>query len=209
MTSPTSSFGDVPGAFMSLLNAQMKLGSDLLQSLTGTSVPSMTTQLQKMSKNMSGSCCAIPAPCWMPQPLCECVSHVSQCKTACIDLVITNCDRTTHPVAVLVSGDGAKDVTVTPASTTIPAFLRGRIKVCYAVPADAKNGTQYEMVILVHGCRDYYLRWTVSIGTLGLDSCHEVAIDDCPDLIHHWYDHFYCARGCQNRANVPGIAANG
>jgi hypothetical protein len=21
-------------------------------------------------------------------------------------------------------------------------------------------------------------------------------VDDCPDNIHHWYDHFYCDRGC-------------
>jgi hypothetical protein len=27
----------------------------------------------------------------------------------------------------------------------------------------------------------------------------EVEIEDCPDLIHHWYDHFYCERPCPSR----------
>jgi hypothetical protein len=21
-------------------------------------------------------------------------------------------------------------------------------------------------------------------------------VEDCPDLLHHWYDHFYCNRPC-------------
>jgi len=24
----------------------------------------------------------------------------------------------------------------------------------------------------------------------------DIEIEDCPDLIHHWYDHFYCPRPC-------------
>jgi hypothetical protein len=26
-----------------------------------------------------------------------------------------------------------------------------------------------------------------------------VEVEDCPDLIHHWYDHFYCDRPCTDR----------
>jgi hypothetical protein len=27
-------------------------------------------------------------------------------------------------------------------------------------------------------------------------------VEDCPDLIHHWYDHFYCPRPCiEERSN--------
>ena len=170
--------------------------------------PIRDDQMQKMSKRMSGSCCTIPAPCWMPQPLGECVSHVSQCKTACIELVVTNCDRVDASdrrgrLRRRREGcDGHAGI------ETIPAFLRKKSKCCLDVPTDAKNGTEHDMVILVHGCRDYYLRWTVSIGTLGLDSCHQIAVDDCPDLVHHWYDHFYCGRGCNTsrgncRASPP------
>jgi hypothetical protein len=34
--------------------------------------------------------------------------------------------------------------------------------------------------------------------------CNEVEINDCPDMIHHWYDHFYCHRHCQDQ-RTPGI----
>ena len=27
----------------------------------------------------------------------------------------------------------------------------------------------------------------------------ELTVEDCPDLVHHWYDHFYCPRPCPNR----------
>jgi hypothetical protein len=36
----------------------------------------------------------------------------------------------------------------------------------------------------------------VRVGRLCGASCPEVEVDDCPDNIHHWYDHFYCERGC-------------
>ncbi|MEP6691317.1 MAG: hypothetical protein ABJD07_09180 [Gemmatimonadaceae bacterium] len=200
----TASLSGVSGALVKLMTAQMQLGSDLLESVTGVSVPSLTSELQQRTKKMTATCCTIPAPCWMPQPLGDCVSHTSQCKTACIELVITNCDRTPHPVTVSVAGDAAGDVTVTPATITLGAFMRGKIKLCFAVPTDAKNGEEHEMVVHVQGCRDYYLRWTVSVGTVGIDSCHTITIEDCPDLVHHWYDHFYCQRGCHARTGTVG-----
>jgi hypothetical protein len=64
------------------------------------------------------------------------------------------------------------------------------------VPADAATGQEYEVLLWVRGCQNHYLRWTLKVANRGASCCHEVEVEDCPDLIHHWYDHFYCERPC-------------
>lgn len=201
----------VPDAFMQLLDAQMRFGADLFETFTGQAMPS----LRDAAENARGAgerivgrasgCeparggCAIPPPCWMPRPLGECVSHVSQCRTACVRLVVTNQDRVARTVTAEAAGANAGTITLSPPSLTLGPMERGTISACVAVPDDAKGGERTEALLWVRGCREYYLRWTVSVGTAGLDSCHEVAVCDGPDYLHHWYDHFYCARPCPPR----------
>ncbi len=59
----------------------------------------------------------------------------------------------------------------------------------------------------VRGCQLHFLRWTVVVASIGADTFYEVDVKDCPDHIHHWYDHFYCPRPClEERGNHPGNA---
>jgi hypothetical protein len=72
-------------------------------------------------------------------------------------------------------------------------------------PEGASPGQRYETLVWVLGCNAHYLRWGVKVAENGADSCHEVKVDDCPDYVHHWYDHFYCNRPCSHtRARTGG-----
>jgi hypothetical protein len=203
-----ASLGGVPDALMNLLDAQMRLGADLFESLTGRAAPSLRDvrsgmrSIVAMGGRAAAGCepgrgtCAIPAPCWMPRSLGDCTSHVSPCRTACVRIVVTNCDRVRRTIAVRVAGPNAGKVTLSPPSLTLDPQERGTISACVAVPEEAKEGERTEALIWVRGCKEYYLRWSVSVGTVGLGSCHEIEVCDCPDYVHHWYDHFYCVRPC-------------
>jgi hypothetical protein len=192
----------IPSALMNLINAEIAFGRDLIQSLTGLEVPSAVDTFREARGRATKTCCRIPPPCWMPRPLGECISHVGQCKSACIRFVVTNCDRVSRTVTVEATPKTVS-LTMTPPSLTLGPMARGSISVCVAIGGEVPDGTIYETLIWLRGCHEHFLRWTVSVGTVGLDSCHEIAVDDCPDLIHHWYDHFYCVRGCSTVRRTP------
>lgn len=196
--------GDVPEALMALVRAQLDLSRGLFESLTGAKVPSLGDQVRKLGSKAAKSPCHIPPPCWMPQPLGECVSHVSDCGKACVRLVITNCDRVPRTIDVRVKG-AADLVTVSPASVTIDPMDCKEVELCLEVPRDTPKGHEYKSIVWVEGCKQHYLVWKVSVGTLGVDSCHEVEVEDCPDYVHHWYDHFYCVRPCFNQRGSTGV----
>ena len=208
-TQQKGSLGDLPAALMNVFNAQMKLSADLFESLLGQAVPTFDPRSlgsalgQGTGCSPRGGSCTIPPPCWMPQPLGECVSHVTQCNTACIRIVVTNCDRTRRTVTAQATGKSAQKVTISPPSLDLGPMERDTITACVAIPDDAKNGDRIESLLWVRGCKEYFLRWTVSVGTVGMDSCHEIEVCDCPDLVHHWYDHFYCVRPCPGGRTGP------
>lgn len=186
---------DVQDAFMKLMQAQARLTSDLVESVTGVKLGGLAGTARRRLERGGRGCCDVPPPCWMPRQLGECTSHVAECRTACVDLVVTNCDRVARAVTVQASGANEKVVTIEPATLQLGPFERRTVRACLTVPQGA-DGRKLEVLLWVRGCREHLLRWVVSVGSTGLDSCHEVRVDDCPDYRHHWYDHFYCARGC-------------
>jgi hypothetical protein len=205
--------GDLPGALMNLVNAQMQLSANLFESLTGQKLPTIGDLSKTSHKLIPGAtgchpkagCCTIPPPCWMPRPLGECTSHVAQCKTACVRFRITNCDRVKRNITVQVTGPNASKVTLSPPTLSLGPQERATVSACVSIPDDAKSGETTESLIWIRGCKEYFFRWNVSVGTAGLDSCHEIEVCDCPDYVHHWYDHFYCVRPCPH--DRTGVAA--
>lgn len=210
MTSTTQArpLGDVPAAFIGLLQAQMKLGQQIFEDLTGVKAPSVADSVaawQTAMRQMPGarSTCDVPPPCWMPRSLGDCTSYVARCSKACVRIVVTNCDRARRTVHV--RSEGAAGVKISPASVDLGPMQRATIEACIDIPDTAESGTQYESLIWVDGCNQHYLRWTVIVGSVDLESCYQVAVDDCPDYRHHWYDHFYCMRPCfPNRSTANG-----
>ncbi|HEX2093438.1 MAG TPA: hypothetical protein VHG28_13620 [Longimicrobiaceae bacterium] len=187
--------GEVPRALGALLAAEVQLGRELLEAV-GLPVP----DLRRVVRRKAGRC-DIPPPCWMPRSLGECVGTAAPCQRACVRLRVTNCDRARRQVHVGVVA-GWK-VEVSPASVVLGPFERATVEVCVHVPDSAVAGETHEMLVRVRGCREHYLRWTLRVGSCcDATSCHEVAVDDCPDYWHHWYDHFYCERGCLPRRDI-------
>jgi hypothetical protein len=123
-------------------------------------------------------------------------SHVCAGGTATLRIEITNCGAVPRTYKAEVGG-GPSGVTVSPAALVLGPMERGAIVVSAAVPADAGSDYRHQY-LWVRGCYDHYARWTVRVTARGADCCHELEVEDCPDLIHHWYDHFYCQHPCMH-----------
>ncbi|MDD1677638.1 MAG: hypothetical protein LUO93_00445, partial [Methanomicrobiales archaeon] len=119
--------------------------------------------------------------------------------TASVRIRVTNCTMTNRVVHLQAAGAHAADVKFNPATLTLGPMERDFAVASFATPPKAGHGEEWEVLLWVRGCRDHYLRWTIKANDRGQDSCHEVEVDDCPDLVHHWYDHFYCDRACTHQ----------
>ncbi len=136
----------------------------------------------------SASCgCDIPPPCWYPKAAGDVTSHVCPGGTATLRIRITNCGPTARTVQV----EGGKEMKVDPPTLQLGPMERGVVTVSQTV----SDGQEH--LIWIHGCHDHFIRWTIETAKRGSDSCHELEVEDCPDYLHHWYDHFYCVHPCQ------------
>lgn len=194
-------------AFAKLVEQGAQLSVDILDSLAGAS-PQLLNSLTKLIAHeglLSGcSPCDIPPPCWMPRPLCDVTSIGRPGNTATLAFDITNCSMALRKVVVFTSTKNA-GLTFSAAELDLGAMERGEILVSHLIPTGSAIGSKRELLMWVRGCRLYFLRWTVVVASIGADSFYEVDVRDCPDPVHHWYDHFYCPRPClEDRGNVPG-----
>jgi hypothetical protein len=119
---------------------------------------------------------------------------------------VCNCQARDSEVAVQVTTDADIAVKVTPARATIAPMDCKRFTVAVSIPEDACKGKDYDFRLRVLGCQDHYARWSVTTGHGASGTCVEARVDDCPDYVHHWYDHFYCYRPCVPRSpnDIPG-----
>jgi hypothetical protein len=140
-----------------------------------------------------GCGCEIPPPCWAPQPIGDVDSGACPGATATIRIRVTNCGATARTLTIDAIGTG---VTVSPSSLPLGPMERGHVVVSTALPPDADLGTEREVLVWVRGCHDHFLRWTIRVSRDRDCGCEDVHVEDCPDYVHHWYDHFYCARPC-------------
>jgi hypothetical protein len=193
-------------ALAKLVEQGAQLGVDIVESLAGSS-PQLLDSLTKLigAGGPLSACspCDIPPPCWMPRPLCDVTSLGRPGDTASLGFVITNCNMAFRQVAVFTTTPNA-GLTFSAADINLTPMERGEILVSHLIPTTAPIGSKREILMWVRGCRLYFLRWTVVVGAIGADSFFEVDVEDCPDPVHHWYDHFYCPRPClEERGNNP------
>ena len=189
--SPTSQqlLADGAQVMVDLLDRGMRLGADAMDAVRertrgSFALPSLPT----------ASCgCDIPPPCWYPKAAGEVTSHVCHGGTATLRIRTTNCGPTARTIQV----EGEKDMKVDPATLQLGPMQRGVVVVSQTVSAEE------EQLIWVRGCHDHFIRWTVETAKRGSDSCHELEVEDCPDYLHHWYDHFYCVHPCRGGRQVP------
>lgn len=186
MSSDTSSMSlaDAAKAVGELLEQGTKVGMGLLESI----------KLPLPSK--SGCSCEIPPPCWAPQPAGEIETRACPGNKAVLRLQITNCGALKRKISVDATN---KAVTVQPASLTVEPFEEETFVLSLDISATANKGEEHKTIVWVHGCYLHYVRWTVEVTDKHGSCVDNVDIEDCPDLIHHWYDHFYCDRPCLHR----------
>jgi len=121
------------------------------------------------------------------------------CADACpgteavLRLRVINCGTSERTIGVSASDPG---VNVSPASLKLGPLQRGQIILSFHVSPTAPEGEVLDTLVLIRGCREHMLRWVVRAVTKATSCSVDREIEDCPDLVHHWYDHFYCPRGC-------------
>jgi hypothetical protein len=177
--SPT--LADAAKGIAGWLGQGARVGMDLLGSVQLPSAP------------RTGGTCEIPPPCWAPQPLGTVTTRACPGTKAVVRLDIANTDMVGRTIDVKTTGGSA---TATPAALVLGPLEEGLVVVSYDVPPTDADGTTRKLIVWVDGCQRHYLRWTVVSTCQGQDCCAEVGVEDGPDLIHHWYDHFYCQRDC-------------
>ncbi|MEO6527938.1 MAG: hypothetical protein ABIP93_15065 [Gemmatimonadaceae bacterium] len=156
------------------------------------------------SSHGSLTSCEIPPPCWEPQPAGDCCFELPPGGTATIRVRIKNCGWTRQVVALTVLGKVAGWMTIMPTALLLDPLERGLILVTIQVPTNASIGATVSAPLIIRGCRDHYSRIEVRVcDCAGAMNCCDVNVDDCADQIHHWYEHFYCPRPCNNPRIPP------
>ncbi len=160
-----------------------RLGLDLLRSVPLPSAPRTEAR------------CEIPPPCWAPQPLGRVTTRACPGTKAVVRLDVTNTDTVARTIEVTATGGSPA---VAPPSLVLGPLEEGRVLLSFDVPATDSEGQARSLVVWVDGCQRHYLRWTIVSTCAVQDCCAERAVEDGPDLVHHWYDHFYCQRDCRH-----------
>ncbi len=188
-SSTTEVLEDAARALGRVLQHGAGLGQDLVRSMLPASVKG------GCACGRHDCACEIPTACWMPERLCDVTSTGCAGGVASVRLRITNCGpirRRMHVQAV----DKPGGVTVQPEDLDLGPYEREYVAISLALAPGAAKGEEREIVLVARGCRDHVLRWTVKVSSSETCSCRTLEVEDCPDLLHHWYDHFYCVRGC-------------
>lgn len=197
----TAGSGSVVDAFTDLIDHSVRVSREFLDVFLGDPVErarQLATRGSALAtaagRQVRGCNCDIPPPCWMPQQLGSITSHVCPGATASVRLRITNCGISPRNVTVTATGAQASLVTIDPPSIALGPFDGGTVTATLRAPD--QTGEPLRVQLWAHGCRDHLLSWAVDVSSRGCSCTHEIEIEDCPDLIHHWYDHFYCDRPC-------------
>jgi hypothetical protein len=189
--------GSLADAVANLITVGSRTGFSVLSSLFGGTSSVLGAARPAMARRHGRTCrnCHIPPPCWEPQPLGTFASRACPGASATIRIRVTNCGSSPRTVKMEPS-PSSKGLIIKPAELVLGPEERGYAVVSFEVAPDAAEGEVSEFLVWVRGCHEHFFRWRVRVGRLCGGSCPEVEVDDCPDNIHHWYDHFYCERGC-------------
>jgi len=209
MTSPVSNATGTAARVMSdaiagVLGAQTQVAAALAGSLTRRSSSCGSWPVY------SAGGCEIPPPCWEPQPAGTCSLELAPGTGGTIRVRVTNCGWTRQIVAITAPGRLAAWMTFTPTALILYPQERATLLVTLQVPAAVPIGRAFSTALVIRGCRDHFARIELAVGDCvgGARNCCDVCVDDCADQIHHWYDHFYCARPC-NTVRPPDKRQSG
>jgi hypothetical protein len=142
--------------------------------------------------------CEIPPPCWEPRPAGTCCLMLAPGSVATVRIHVSNCGWDRHIVGITALGKIAGWMKFEPTTMILGPQERAAFVVTLKVPDNIKPGLSLSGPILVRGCVDHFVRVDLTIAECAGVTCCDLAVRDCQDQIHHWYDHFYCPRPCRN-----------
>lgn len=171
-------------AVRDLLNAELLLGAALVKAVSRAAPRE--------------ACCEVPDPCWLPRRLGTCSLELRPGGIATIRLLIENCDWTRRTFRVSGTGELADAMGFQPATLVLGPQEQGSIVVELKLPDTVHKSEELSGGVVLFGCNTHFLGVRVRVSDKAPACESEVLIEDCPDYVHHWYDHFYCVRGCQH-----------
>jgi hypothetical protein len=184
---------DLATAVSDLVKLYFTTSAAAMRSLGG--IAKANPLLEAFTAALPRSACHIPEPCWMPRSLGELRSTVCPGGTASVRVRVTN--ARTEPTQITVAFGSTFDASgkVTPASAVVGPMERATFDASLTLPSGCKAAEQ-EVLLWIRGCNAHFVRWTLEASDSSAGACHHLEVSDGPDYVHHWYDHFYCDRGC-------------
>jgi hypothetical protein len=140
----------------------------------------------------------LPLPCWYPIAAGEPCSYACSSATVTLRLLVANCG----PTSRLIRLESADGVSMKPPKLTLAPMEHAHVTAAFKVPADAELGEEYERLVWIRGCQSHFVRWRIVASVKDVDLHHELEVEDRPDPVHHWYDHFYCSHPCLAQSGV-------
>ena len=184
------------------MTRQIDLAGEMADSIADFTNDVITGVLERLPQ--SKGCCDIPEPCWMPQDLGEIHCDLCPGGRGSLRIVVTNTDFRPRGFQVASAGADAARISISPGTFNLGPKERRTVDVTFdAKVDDGVHCAEFDALVWVIGCRAHFLRWTVEVGKRDGGCCHEIAVNDQPDYVHHWYDHFYCMRDCFGRVIQP------
>lgn len=180
---------------------------DTIASLLGVPAAVADTLADAIAERRE-DCCRIPTPCWLPQPSGKCVLTIAPGDSAVIALKVSNCDWVPHTYVVSATGHLAGLLSIMPTTLLLHPLEEQVVHVKVAIPAAALPGMTVIGPILVRGCRIHAVKVVVHVAAATVPAKCTPHVSDCPDNVHHWYDHFYCPRPCLPAVREPGRTPN-
>jgi hypothetical protein len=184
-------------AWTNLVKESARFGADLVRSISpsvSTAVSQFASAATRMPKAAQGCSCTIPPACWMPVDAGTVRTTACAGAKATLSVRVTNCGATPRDITVEANLKASQGGTITPPNLVVGPMETATSTVTVNVP----DGHEQQYLIWVRGCKSHFIRWTVATGEHCAGSS-TVDVDDCPDNVHHWYDHFYCQHPCQGR----------
>jgi hypothetical protein len=178
----------------------LRVGRALFDVLLGPATEAVSDQLSSMRSRVvtmtGGECCRVPDPCWMPKRLPPVRSHACAGATVRVRIRVTNEGIQSRAISAAAPGKAGAGVSFAPASLTLGPLESDRLTATVKVPDDPDTTEPLRVNLWIRGCHDHVIPWEISVSRHGCDCLHEIEISDGPDLVHHWYDHFYCQHPC-------------
>ncbi len=187
--------------------ATAKAISDTIAKLLQAPTQLAAAMAGTLAQRSFASGCEIPAPCWEPRHAGTCRLEMTPGSAATVRVHVSNCGWSRQVVAITAMGKMAGWMTFSPTSLFLDPQEVATITVTVHLAPTASMGQRFAAPIIIRGCVDHFVRIELSVADCAGKSCCDVAVSDCADNMHHWYDHFYCARPCRT-ARVPGTVGD-